>query len=268
VNRPAWAPEGIDIDTPSASRLYDYYLGGSHNFAADRVVAEQALAVMPEGPLLAQLNRAFLRRAVRFCVAAGIRQFLDIGSGIPTLGNVHEVAQQAAPDARVVYVDTDPVAVAHSRAILADNPNAAVIQEDLRHPDRIVEHAETRRMLDLDRPTALLLVAVLHFIPDRDDPVGLIGRLRQALVPGSFLVLSHATYEGRPDDAQRITELYKSTANPLTMRDRPAVTKLFEGFDLVDPGVVWAPEWRPDSPDDLGEAPERSGIHVGVGRKS
>jgi SAM-dependent methyltransferase len=268
VNRPAWAPDGIDIDTPSASRLYDYYLGGSHNFAADRVVAEQALAVMPEGPLLAQLNRAFLRRAVRFCVAAGIRQFLDIGSGIPTLGNVHEVAQQAAPEAKVVYVDTDPVAVAHSRAMLADNPNATVIQEDLRHPDRIVEHAETRRMLDLDRPTALLLVAVLHFIPDRDDPVDVIGRLRDVLVPGSFLILSHATYEGRPDDADKITELYRNTANPLTLRGRSEVTKLFDGFDLVDPGVVWAPEWRPDSPEDLGEAPERAGIHVGVGRKS
>jgi SAM-dependent methyltransferase len=266
VNRPAWAPEGIDIDTPSASRLYDYYLGGCHNFAADRVLAERVLAVMPEGPVLAQTNRAFLRRAVRYCVTAGIRQFLDIGSGIPTLGNVHEVAQRAVPDARVVYVDVDPVAVAHSRALLADNEQATAIQEDLRNPEQIVNHPETRRLLDLDRPVALLLVAVLHFIQDRDDPARLLRTLRQSLAPGSVLVLSHGTHEGRPEDAAKLAELYKSTANPLRMRDRSAVLELFDGFELIDPGLVWAPLWRPDSPD-AGDAPERSGVYVGVGHQ-
>jgi SAM-dependent methyltransferase len=265
MERPDWVPASIDVDRPSASRMYDFYLGGSHNFAVDREVAERAVAVMPEGPLLAQMNRAFLRRAVRFCVDAGIRQFLDVGSGIPTLGNVHEVAQQAAPDARVVYVDIDPVAVAHSEAILTGNKLAGVIQEDLRRPEHILAHAEVLRLLDLDRPVALLAVAVLHFIHDADDPVGTLARLRDALAPGSYLVLSHATHENRPEDAAKIEELYRGTANPLRFRDRAEVAALFDGWELVEPGLTWAPLWRPESASDIGEFPELSGIHAGVG---
>lgn len=267
MDRPDWAPAGIDLGRPSASRMYDFYLGGCHNFAIDRDVAEQALAIMPEGPMLAQINRAFLRRAVRFLVDAGIRQFLDIGSGIPTLGNVHEVAQQAARDARVVYVDIDPVAVAHSQAMLAGNPLATVIQEDIRRPDHILAHPELRALLDLDRPVALLTVAVLHFVQDTDDPGGILGQLRDSLAPGSFLALSHATYENRPEDAAKIEDLYRSTANPLRMRERDEVSKLFTGWDLVDPGLAWAPLWRPESPSDVGEHPELSGLHAGVGYK-
>ncbi len=267
MERPDWVPEGIDVGRPSASRMYDYYLGGCHNFAVDREMAERALAVMPEGPLLAQINRAFLRRAVRFCIDVGIRQFLDIGSGIPTLGNVHEVAQRAAPDARVVYMDIDPVAVAHSQAILARTERATVIQGDLRRPERILAHPEVRGLLDLSRPIALLTVAVLHFIHDRDDPVGLLTRLRDAVAPGSFLVLSHATDENRPEDAAKIVELYQNTTNPLRMRDRAEVAELFIGWDLVEPGLVWAPLWRPESPADVGEHPELAGIYAGVGYK-
>jgi hypothetical protein len=267
MQRPEWAPEGIDIDRPSAARLYDYYLGGSHNFAADREVAERVLAVAPDAPMAAQLNRAFLRRAVRHCVDAGIRQFLDIGSGIPTLGNVHEVAQQAAPDARVLYVDIDPVAVAHSRAILDGNDRATAINADLRDPKRILDDPELRAVLDLSQPVALLLVAVLHFVSDDDNPAGLLATLRAALAPGSYLVLSHATSEGRRVESQRVVELYRNTANALHMRDRVDVAPLFAGFELVEPGLVWAPQWRPESPEDVEDAPERSGIHVGVGRK-
>jgi SAM-dependent methyltransferase len=267
MKRPDWAPEGIDVDRPSASRMYDYYLGGCHNFAVDREVAERAVAVMPEGPLLAQMNRAFLRRAVRFCVEAGIRQFLDIGSGIPTLGNVHEVAQQAASDVRVVYVDIDPVAVAHSQAILDGNKLATVIQEDLRRPENILDHPELRGLLDLSRPVALLTVAVLHFVQDGDDPGGILARLREGLAPGSHLVVSHATHENRPDDAAKIVELYRGTANPLRMRDRDEVARLLDGWELVEPGLTWAPLWRPESPADIGDHPELAGVHAGVGYK-
>src|SRR2546421_865213 len=170
MERPDWAPETIDIERPSAARIYDYWLGGSHNFAVDREMARQVTSLVPETPLIMQANRAFLHRAARFLVESGIRQFLDIGSGIPTLGNVHEVVQKAIPDAPVVYVDIDPVAVTHSRHILAGNERVAVIQEDLRRPDRILAHPDATRLLDLDQPVALLLLAVLHFIPDDDDP--------------------------------------------------------------------------------------------------
>src|SRR5438132_13046061 len=170
TDRPAWAPQDIDINLPSAARMYDYYLGGGHNFAADREVAERALAIMPEGRQLAQINRAFLRRAVRFCVAAGLRQFLDLGSGIPTLGNVHEVAQAASPLSKVVYVDIDPVAVAHSRALLESNDLATAVLEDLRKPESVLTNPAVRGLLDLKRPVALLMLSVLHFVQDEDDP--------------------------------------------------------------------------------------------------
>lgn len=267
MDRPEWAPNEIDIDSPSASRMYDYYLGGSHNFAADRQVAERALAILPDIPLLAQLNRAFLRRAVAYCVEAGARQFLDVGSGIPTLGNVHEVAQRAAPGARVMYVDIDPVAVAHSRAILAGNPQADVIQADLRRPADVLGHPRLRALLDLDQPVALLLVAVLPFVCDADDPAGILRTFHAALAPGSHLVISQTTDEGDREHFERLMGLYRGAAHPFTVRSRGEVTALFDGFDLVEPGVVWTPQWRPDAPDEAGERPERSNMYGGVGRK-
>jgi SAM-dependent methyltransferase len=266
--RPRWAPQDIDVDLPSAARMYDYYLGGSHNFAADRRVAEAALAVMPEGRRLAQINRAFLRRAVRFCVELGIRQFVDVGSGIPTLGNVHEVAQGAAADARVVYVDLDAVAVAHSRQILAGNDRATVLHEDLRRPDRVLGHPELLALLDLDQPVALLALSVLHFVNDADDPVRILREFRDAFAPGSLLVISHATDENRPDDVAKVIELYKNTAHPLRTRDRDEVFALFAGWELLAPGLVWAPLWRPESPGSVDEHPELSGIWAGVARKA
>ncbi len=266
MRRPDWAPEEIDIERPSVARMYDYYLGGSHNFAVDRAAAQAMVAAVPEAPLMAQANRAFLRRAVQFLVDRGVRQFLDIGSGIPTVGNVHEIAQRAAPDARVVYVDVDPVAVAHSREILAGNDAATVVQEDLRHPRRILAHPDVRRLLDLDQPVAVLVVAVLHFVPDADRPAELLRTLRDALAPGSWLVLSQASADGRGDDERAEAEaVYRRTDNPLWIRSRAELTEFFDGFELVEPGVVWVPQWRPESPDSTEDA-ERSAFIGGVGR--
>jgi S-adenosyl methyltransferase len=268
MDLPDWAPEGIDIERPSAARIYDYWLGGSHNFAVDREVARQVTAMVPDTALIMQGNRAFLHRAVRHLVDVGIRQFLDIGSGIPTLGNVHEVAQKATSEARVVYVDVDPVAVAHSRHILAGNERAVVIQGDLRRPEHILAHPDVRSLLDFGQPMALLMLAVMHFIPDADDPKAIIGRFSEALAPGSYLVLSHGTADGMSREAaNRWVDLFTRTPTPAVPRTREAVEGLFDGFDLVEPGLVWSPLWRPEHPDEVGDHPERAAAYVGVGRK-
>jgi hypothetical protein len=267
MERPAWAPAGVDIDRPSQARAYDYLLGGSHNFAVDRELANGAITVMPDVAMQAQANRAFLHRAVRYLLDAGVRQFLDIGSGIPTLGNVHEVAQRSAPDARVVYIDVDPIAVAHSQQMLADNPGAVAIQEDLCRPEAVLNHPDLRAMLDFDQPIALLMLAILHAIPDRADLPGIVARMRDALPAGSYLVISHATHESLPEVWLRLAELSRRTPTPITPRTRAQVEALFDGFDLVPPGVVWAPQWHPDAPEDVGDEPERSSNYVGIGRR-
>lgn len=267
MQRPTWVPHGIDLDRPSAARMYDYYLGGSHNFAIDRRAAEQAIALWPDLPLLMQANRAFLRRAVRYLVAQGIDQFLDIGSGIPTVGNVHEVAQGVNPASRVVYVDIDPVAAAHGRAILADNPNAAAIQGDARDLDGVLAHPEVRNLLDINRPVAVLLIALLHFIPDDAEATALVGAVRSTIAPGSYLALSHASFEGRPEESQAHQELYARTPTPMAMRSRVAITAFFDELTLVPPGVVYLPEWRPDAPEEVDDHPERFTGLAGVGRK-
>ncbi|GAA1763564.1 SAM-dependent methyltransferase [Luedemannella helvata] len=267
MDRPDWAPEEIDIERPSAARMYDFYLGGNHNFAADRAAVEQIRAVIPDVEVGARANRAFLRRAVRFLAESGIRQFLDIGSGIPTLGNVHEIAQQADPTARVAYVDIDPVAVAHSRKILAGNGNATAIQADGRQPERVLADPEVRALLDFDRPIAVMLVAMLHFVSDDENPAGILRTFHDAVPSGSYLVLSHGSPDSRPQEGAAGQAVYNRTANPLTLRTRAELTALFDGFALVPPGVVWVPEWRPDSPDEVGEHPERTGVLGGVGRK-
>ncbi|MEU5690375.1 SAM-dependent methyltransferase [Actinosynnema sp. NPDC020468] len=255
----------IDLTKPSAARVYDYYLGGAHNFAVDREMAEQAIAMWPEVPLIMQANRAFLRRAVEFCAAAGIDQFLDLGSGIPTVGNVHEVALARNPDARVVYVDNDPVAAAYSRTILDGDPRTAVVREDLRDPEKVLNSPEVTDLLDLSRPVAVMTVAVLHFV---DDPAPVIAAYRDAVVPGSHLVVSHATRDGQRAQADEHQDLYRRrTATPMTMRTKAQVEALFAGFDLVEPGVVHLPLWRPASPDDVDGRPERFAGLAAVGRK-
>ncbi len=260
--------DDVDLTRPSAARVYDYYLGGAHNFAVDRQMAEQAIGLWPDLPLIMQANRAFLRRAVRFCVDAGIRQFLDLGSGIPTAGNVHEVAQSAAPGARVAYVDIDPVAVAYSRTILAENPLTVAVQADLRTPEQVLDHPEVRSLLNFDEPIAVMMVAVLHFVSDSDDPAAIIAGYREAMAPGSFLTISHASQDGQPQKADSHQDLYRRTPTPMTMRSKSQVTELFAGFDVVDPGVVFLPLWRPASLDDVDENPQRFTGLAAVGRKA
>jgi len=242
-------PKGIDPDRPSPARVYDCYLGGTHNFAADRAVAAQAIAAMPQLPEIMRLNRAFLRRAVRMLVRDGIDQFLDLGSGIPTEGTVHEVAREINPAARVVYVDVDPAAVIHSRSILAGDPDSAVLQANLLDADRVLTEAAGTGLLDLDRPACLLLVAVLHFLPDSPELRAALDRYRDALAPGSYLVVSHATAEAQPRETARVADLYTKVSQPLVPRGRAELTELLTGWELVEPGLAQGPEWRPDPGD-------------------
>ncbi|MFI8191896.1 SAM-dependent methyltransferase [Streptomyces sp. NPDC085946] len=268
MERPAWAPRSIDISVPSVSRMYDYYLGGSHNFDVDREAARKAMEFMPGLPKIMQANRAFMRRAVRFAAGQGITQFLDVGSGIPTFGNVHEVARTASPGAHVVYVDHDPVAVAHSQAVLDGDDTVDVVAADLRKPQDILGSPQVERLIDLNRPVALLLVAILHFVEDADDPYGAVAELGAALAPGSLLVLTHASYEGIPLPAERtdgVVDVYKDIRSPLIMRSREEIARFFEGYDMVEPGLVPMPHWRPDTaPED--EDPYAFSGFAGVGR--
>lgn len=256
--------DGIEASTPTAARVYNYFLGGEHHFEPDRRLAEQTIAAMPDVAMQARVNRAFVGRAVRFLVAAGVRQFLDLGAGIPAAGAVHEIADRS----RVVYVDVDPVAVAHGMQILADQPRGAMIEHDLREPEAILADPALTGVLDLAQPVGVLANAVLHAIPDADDPAGLIARYRAVLAPGSFLVIAHGTTDGNPELAARLTELSRQTSTPVTFRTAAQIAALFDGFDLVEPGLVWAPLWRPDPGDDLPDHPERSGNCVGVARKA
>ena len=270
MERPAWAPPGIDISVPSVSRMYDFYLGGSHNFEVDREAARRAMEFLPGLPKIMQANRAFMRRAVRYAVDYGVTQFLDIGSGIPTFGNVHEVAQAASADARVVYVDHDPVAVAHSRAVLAGDDHTGVVAADLRKPREILHSREVAELLDPARPVALLLVAVLHFLEDADEPHAAVAELLDGLAPGSLVVLTHASYEGIPVTEERAggaVGVYRDIRNPLVMRSREEITRFLDGTEIVEPGVVPMPLWRSDSPDEEEDPYSFSGF-AGVGRKA
>lgn len=252
---------------PSAARVYDVHLGGSHNFRADREAARRVLEFMPELPDILRANRSFMRRAVLYLVDQGITQFLDLGSGIPTVGNVHEIAWQANPDCRIVYADIDPVAVAHSRALLRRFDHATAIQADMRRPREILDDTQTREMLDFTRPIAVLMIAVLHFVPDSEDPRGIIGQYLDALVPGSCLAISHASLEGAtPLRAEEAIQQYRRSVTDFTMRTRAEIIGLFDGVKLVDPGVVYLTEWHPEPGADTSDA-ARMSTFAGVGRK-
>jgi hypothetical protein len=212
-------------------------------------------------------NRAFLGRAVRYLAGqAGIRQFLDVGSGIPTMGNVHQIAQQQAAGSRIVYVDCDEVAVLHSRAILAGNQDAVAVQADLRAPREILRHRDVRRMLDLSQPTALLLVAVLHFFSDEEDPASLVAVLRDALVPGSYVAISHGTTDGQPPHVAGAMAHYDQTTATFRPRGYAEVLRFFDGLDLIEPGLVHVPAWMPDDPQDAAQAGQIA-AYGGVGYK-
>jgi SAM-dependent methyltransferase len=268
TGQPDWVPPGIDTKRANIARVYDYLLGGTHNFLADQDLARAITAVDPNIRVGCRANRAFLSRAVPVLAAAGIRQFLDIGSGIPTQGNVHEVAQQAAPGARVVYCDVDPVAIAHSKVLLDGNPDAEIIDADLREPEEILAHPTTRQLIDFSQPTALLLAMVLHFISDAEDPWAIVATLRDALAPGSYLVLGHVCNDARPEKSRAAETVYnRSVAGGMQTRSRAEILRFFDGFELLDPGLVYIPEWRPDSPDDVPEDPSQVWALVGVGQK-
>lgn len=263
----------INTGVPNPARIYDYFLGGKDNFPADREVAEQVVAIAPVARDIVEDNRAFLRRAVRLLAGeAGIRQFIDLGSGLPTQGNVHEIAQAVAPDARVVYVDNDAMVVTHSRALLAGD-NTAAIEADLRDPDSVMRHPEVRELIDFDQPIALLLMAILHFVPDEEDPYGIVARFRDALPAGSYLALSHGTRdipartdmspEAMAEMGTKVERLYQLTTASLVTRTRAQVERFFDGFDLLDPGLVEIQLWRPDEADAL----LPGGFYGGVGRK-
>jgi SAM-dependent methyltransferase len=267
AGEPDWVPPDVDTKRANVARVYDYWLGGTHNFLTDQDLARALLAVEPNFRALARANRAFLGRAVRFLASAGIRQFLDIGSGIPTEGNVHQVAQHADPGARVVYADIDPIAVAHSKAILAANQNAAIIQADLRKPEKILAHDTVRRLIDFSQPAGLLLVSVLHFIADAEDPWQIVAALRDALAPGSYLVLCHAASDSKPELTHAFEKVYNnSVATQAHIRSRDQILRFFDGFGLIDPGLVYMPQWRPDSPADLPDDPSQFWGLAGVGQ--
>jgi hypothetical protein len=259
---PRWKPERIDVERPSPARIYNYLLGGEHNFDVDRRVVDQILAVDPLAAAAAQANRAFLRRAVQFLIGAGVRQFLDIGSGIPVVGHVHDIAQGADPGSRLAFVDIDPLAVAHSRDILVRNERASVLEEDVRRPERILEAPQVRQLLDFGQPVALLVVALFHYISDADDPADILSRLTEPLAPGSYLVLSHMTADTSRDMVE-VTEVFRRGGIALTLRSRAQVESLFAGFDLVEPGVVSVSHWRSDVED-----PDPAPYYAGIGRKS
>lgn len=268
--RPVWAPENVDIETPSAARMYDYYLGGSHNFPADRALGEEVIRAFPDSRELCQANRAFLHRALAALCEDGVEQFLDLGSGIPTVSNVHEVVRELNPAARTVYVDSDAVAFAHGQAILADVPDAVFVREDLRDPEAVLSNPELKGLLDFDRPIAVLLFSVLHFVADEDGPEDFLAAYRDATVPGSYLAITHGTADYLPKRAEDTVAVYARSSHPITSRSREQVRELFDGYELLEPGLTDAILWRPDpeaGPDPLGGDVTRYSLYGAVGRR-
>jgi len=251
------APEGVDPNVPNVARMYDYYLDGKDNFASDREAAERILRLFPDTKNSARANRGFLRRAVREVTAGGVRQIVDLGAGLPTQGNTHEIA----PEARVVYVDYDPVVCTHGRALLARGANVDFLEADARKPEELLERLAP--MIDFDQPVAFMLLAILHFIPD-EDAYRVIATLRDACAPGSYLVLSHAI-DDEPDTTPEALEVYKQATASLSLRTHEEILRFFDGYELLEPGLVFPQDWRPD-----GEpaATRTSPGYVGLGRKA
>jgi hypothetical protein len=264
----SWVPDGLLLDRPNPARLYDYLLGGFHNFAADRALADAMQEAYPYLRIGTVAQRAFLRRAVKFLVDQGIEQFLDIGSGLPTAGNVHQVAQTTNPNVRVVYVDSDPVVLAHSRMLLQDDPNTTLICADLRDTGAILNHPDVVDLLDFARPVAVTFNAVLQYITDDAEAQAAVRGLLEPLVPGSYAAISHVSHEGGlSEGVERGKELFRAAAN-VTVRSTEQIRQFLHGLEFVEPGLVRGPLWRPEGPDDvLLEHPERFLSFVGVGRK-
>jgi hypothetical protein len=260
-------PPRIDMSVAHPARMHDYWLGGGHNFAADRELAEKIMEVMPGIEDMARLNQSFLRRAALFLVDAGIRQFLDIGSGIPTVGHLHEIVQRAAPESRVLYVDSDPVAVAHTELILEDVKGTAVLRANMRDAPGVLATEPAQRLIDLTRPVGLI-APMLHFIPDSWDPACILGAYRDRLPSGSYLVVVCVTRDAETPGLAETIEFYKTTRFPLYPHGHDEVLRMCAGFDLVEPGLVGTALWRPEGPDDRSTKPGiNSLLYAGVGRK-
>jgi hypothetical protein len=259
------AAEDINIGQPNVARMYDFLLGGQHHFAADRAFGRRLLAAEPNARLIVAENRAFMRRAVRFLAGTGVRQFIDLGSGIPVGKNVHEIARRGNPGARIVYVDSDPVVIAHGRQVLADDRFAVAVHADLRDADAVLGHPQVKTLIDPTEPVGLLMINVLSFVPDGDDPVGTVGRFAEYLAAGSYLAISHSTVDRAPNAGPDVEAMYAGATARAQSRTRPEILRFFTGFDLVEPGLVYLPLWRPDG--SLPENPERMWFYAGVGRK-
>ncbi|GAA4540047.1 SAM-dependent methyltransferase [Amycolatopsis samaneae] len=272
------APEGVDTEKPSAARVYDWYLGGNQNWAVDREFGRRMERQWPYVKPGARHNREFMNRAVRSALDAGIRQFVDLGSGVPTAGNVHEVIAAELPEddtAKVVYVDYEPVAVAHATVILEEEAAtdwAGIVHADLRSPKTVLRDRRTRELIDFGRPVCLMLVAVLHFAGPDDDPAGIVRAYQDALAPGSRLVISHMSEgDGGPGEALEglrwLVGQYRNTSNPMWLRERDEIAALFGDWPLLDPGIVHLPDWRPDRSLNAIEAEARSFAWCGVAEK-
>lgn len=264
--RPPAEPRGTDVLVPNVARIYDYLLGGKDNFAADRQAADELIQLVPNAAEAARENRGFLQRAVTFLAGeAGIRQFIDIGTGLPTRGNVHQVAQARCPDSRVLYVDNDTVVVAHARALLADNKTVVAVNGDLRQPGAILDHPVLRELINLDEPVALLLVAILHFIGGEGNPHKIVAAIMAAMPPGSYLVLSHATADHLNASVTRqVRKVYGRTAAVAALRSRAEIERFFDGLDLIEPGLVNVSAW-PSSEVSIHTGPVL--FYAGIGMK-
>ncbi|MFD9395997.1 SAM-dependent methyltransferase [Streptomyces sp. NPDC060000] len=262
----------IDTSRPHPARMYDYFLGGKDNYEVDRDAAEQFIKVAPEVRDGVRANRHFMHRAVRHVVAeGGVRQILDIGTGLPTEPNVHQIAHAVAPGTRVAYVDNDPIVSTHSMALMADSDSetstdTSVVLADLRDPRAVLDHPDVRRIIDFDEPVALLLVAVVHFLAEADDPDAVVATLRDALPAGSYLVLSHATGDFHEDRREDAASVYNKASASMNLRSHGRVLDFFGDFTLLDPGLVPVPDWRPEEPPNRDAPP--IGIYGAVARKN
>jgi SAM-dependent methyltransferase len=264
--RESRVPDGIDVTVPSVARMYDYLLGGKDNFAADREAAAKLLEIVPDAQQIARDNRDFMVRAVRFLAEAGVTQFIDLGTGIPTSPNVHEIARKVVPNARVVYVDHDPVVLAHSRALLATDDGVIAVKADFRDPAAVLADPGMNRLIDFGRPTAVLIMSVLHFIGDDEDPGGIVAGFRDRLNPGGYLVISAITSEGmQAGVAAGASDLYRAAHTPAVARSREQFMEFFVGTELAEPGLVKVADWRPEP--GPGTSPTQVHMLAGVGRK-
>ncbi|ETK37275.1 SAM-dependent methyltransferase [Microbispora sp. ATCC PTA-5024] len=256
---------GLDTSTPNIARMSDYLLGGKDNFAADREFAESLLTIAPEVKTMAVDTRDFIERVVRFLVGEGVTQFVNIASGLPTQRNTHEVAQELLPAARVVYVDEDPVVLNHARAVLARNRNTGVVKGSILRPSEMTADPEMTRLIDLDRPVGVLIPARLQYLPDADEPYKGVAQLRDRLAPGSFIAIGHAVFDSRPELADPILALFRRIVPQGDARNREKVLRFFDGTELVEPGLVYIRQWRPETPQSEAQA-QRVWIVGGVGR--